>query len=198
MGDALPEPSGPPAVLFFGTFRRNKGVPVLLRAIEALRDLPDVRFHFAGRGAEDVEAMVREAAGRDPRITAEIGFASHERKHELYRGASLIVLPYTSFASLSGVMRDAYSFRVPLVVTDVGALGEEVREEGIGWVVPPGDPDALSRALAEALQDPEARRRASERLLAEGRSRSHEAVGRALRDLYERAAGRSYGTGGGR
>ena len=58
-----------PTVLFFGTLRRNKGVEVLLRAIDQLRDRTDLRFVFAGRGAADIEQAIREARARDARIT---------------------------------------------------------------------------------------------------------------------------------
>ena len=58
-----PRPEGArPTVLFFGTFRRNKGIEVLLRAIESLRGETDARFHFAGRGFPEVESEVTAAA----------------------------------------------------------------------------------------------------------------------------------------
>ena len=53
-------PGERPTVLFFGTFRRNKGIEVLLDALARLDD--DARFVFAGRGADDLERLVVEAA----------------------------------------------------------------------------------------------------------------------------------------
>ena len=38
----------------------------------------------------------------------------------------------------------------PAVVTDVGSLDEMVIDGQTGWIVPPGDDDALARALVEA------------------------------------------------
>ena len=57
----------------------------------------------------------------------------------MFSRASWVLLPYVSFHSQSGVLADAYTYRVPLVVTDVGAIGPTVRSDGTGFVVPPGE-----------------------------------------------------------
>lgn len=180
-------PGDPATVLFFGTLRRNKGVAVLLDAISRLRDLPDVRFVVCGGGAPEIEESVRAAATADPRVTAEIGYASAGRKHELYESADLVVLPYTEFASQSGVLHDAYSRHAPVLVTEVGALGETVREDGTGWVVPPGDAGALSDAIVAALADPVALQAASRAAADVAAARHPRVIGAAFREVYARA-----------
>jgi glycosyltransferase involved in cell wall biosynthesis len=176
-------------VLFFGTLRRNKGVDVLLRAIATLRDRDDLRFVFAGRGFADVEQAVADAAAHDDRIVFDHGYVSSEAKDRHYRDADLVVLPYTEFASTSAVLCDAYSYRVPLVVADVGALGDSVRAEGTGWVVPPADADALAKALVEALADADGRRAAAASAAAVAAARTPARIGAQVRDLYERVVG---------
>ncbi|MGZ6962772.1 MAG: glycosyltransferase family 4 protein [Acidimicrobiia bacterium] len=178
-----PPPDRPPTVLFFGTFRPNKGIDVLLDAIAQLDD--EARFLFAGRGAEEIERAVVEAARRDPRIELELGYANAARKNELHASADLIVLPYTSFASQSGVLYDAYSHGVPLVVTDVGVLGVTVREESTGWVVLPRDASALAAAISTALHDPKARAAASEAQRAIAATRTPTLTGARIREVYE-------------
>jgi glycosyltransferase involved in cell wall biosynthesis len=186
-----PEERDPEAtlrVLFFGTLRRNKGIDVLLDAIKRMDTLDDVRFRIAGRGASDVEQAIHAAERRDSRIEAEIGVVSDERKDELFRSATLVVLPYTTFTSQSGVLGDAYAYRLPVVVTDVGALGATVDEDRSGWVVPPKDASALATALEAALSDGRARVRAAVAARRVAADRSYESVGRQIRDLYERIA----------
>lgn len=171
-------------VLFFGSFRRDKGIPVLLEAIDRVR-LPDVRFHFAGQGAAELEEEVAEAVRRDPRVTAEIGRISNARRAELYRQASLVVLPYTRYASQSGILRDASAFRVPVVVSDVGVLGDIVGRSGAGWVVAPGDAAALAKAIESALLDPAERVRAGNALGEVPEFASFDSVGVLLRSIYD-------------
>lgn len=178
-----------PTVLFFGTFRRNKGITELVDAIEQLRGETDARFVFAGRGFPDVEHLVLDAAQRDPRIVTEIGYATADRKNELYATADLMVLPYTSFASQSAVLQDAYAHRLPVVVTDVGALGETVRGDGTGWVVPPSDSEHLAATILAALRDEPGLRAASAAADAIARDRTPVLTGRRYRAVYERAAG---------
>ncbi len=180
----------PVRVLFFGTFRRNKGVEVLLDAIRALQGETDARFHFAGRGFPDVEAAVADAAARDDRITVEVGYATADRKRALYAGSDLVVLPYTSFASQSAVLQDAYAHHVPLVVSDVGALGETVRTDATGWVVPPADAPALAETLLVAIQDRKGRAAAAAAMARAAADRTPEQVGARLRTVYERAIAR--------
>jgi glycosyltransferase involved in cell wall biosynthesis len=146
-------PNSPATVLAFGALRRNKGTEVLLDAISRRPDL-DARFVFAGRGVVDIEEQLRAAAERDPRVHVEIGYIDEHRKHELYRQADVVALPYTEFASQSGVLHDAYSHGRPVVVSDVGALGETVRAEATGVVVPPRDPTALIEAITAITADP--------------------------------------------
>ena len=170
---------GPPEVLFFGTFRRNKGIDVLLEAVRRLPSALELRVVLAGRGFADVERAVREAAMRDPRIVPEIGYATAQRKAELYARATLNVLPYTAFESQSAVLQDAYAHGVPLVVTSVGALGDTVRDEGTGIVVPPADADALAEAITTLVSDPTAHARAADATRRVAEARHPARIGRA-------------------
>lgn len=144
---------GPLSVLFIGTFRHNKGLKVL---IDAIAQLPAERFEFtfAGAGEKDLERAVAEAAATYPNTHAEISGYSDERKWELLNNCDVVVLPYTSFESQSGVLMDAYSVRKPVVATDVGALGEAVRRDRTGLVVPPNDAGQIAMALMELSSTP--------------------------------------------
>lgn len=178
-----PRPDTRPHLLFFGALRPNKGLEVLGEAMRLLAG-QDLALTVAGRGDERLERYVENLAASDPRVTAEVGFASLERKRELFRSAHVAVLPYTSFASQSGVLHDAYGHGRPAVVTDVGALGTTVREEGTGVVIPPNDPRALADAIL-ALLEPDAWGAAAQACRHIATERSPQAVGRQLREVYE-------------
>lgn len=178
-----PPPDEPPHLLFFGALRPNKGLEVLLRALARIPE-QDLRVVIAGRGDADVEALARSAQETDPRVSAEIGFISLERKRELFAQASAVVLPYTSFASQSGVLHDAYGHERPVVVTDVGALGQSVREDATGLVARPGDPEDLARCLSQILEPTtwQSSSAAARRVRSE---RSPQLTGQRLRAVYD-------------
>jgi glycosyltransferase involved in cell wall biosynthesis len=154
----LPPPAGR-TLLFFGLIREYKGLDVLVRA---LRDVPDARLVVAGDPVDPLEP-VRELArelGVEERIEWRPGFVADEQVPRLFERAAAVVLPYRRLDS-SGVLATAIGYGRPVVVTDVGALGEQVREFGAGKVVPPGDAGALAEACVDLLVPAELERAAA-------------------------------------
>jgi glycosyltransferase involved in cell wall biosynthesis len=152
--DAPAEPSPPKGstLLFFGLLRAYKGLDLLVRA---LAELPDARLVVAGDPLDPVEtaqALAREL-GVDSRVEWRLGFVPDADVAALMRDAAAVVLPYRR-TDASGVLATAIGHGRPVVVSDVGSLGETVREFGLGEVVPPGDAHALAEACGRLLADP--------------------------------------------
>ncbi|NKR67013.1 glycosyltransferase [Rhodococcus hoagii] len=142
-------PEGTPKVLFFGINRRNKGLSVLVDALELLSD--EVYLHVVGATPDDYRAETTEILQRVDSLEWSDGFVDPDQARSHFDSASVVVLPYTGFEAQSGVLHMAIEHGVPVVVTDVGALGETVREHGLGIVVPPSDPVALAKAIRQIL-----------------------------------------------
>lgn len=189
-GDSSRVLGSPPTVLFLGTLRANKGIDVLIDAIEMLAG-EEVRFVIAGRGDQRIEAAIEEAGRRLPNLRAEIGWVTPEHKRELLLDSDLCVMPYTSFSSQSGVLHDAYGAHLPVVVTDVGALGSSVSGSGTGLVVPTNDAEGLAGAIAGLLTDPERWSRMSLASRAVAERQSCAAVAELLRNVYASRPNRS-------
>ena len=68
--------------------------------------------------------------------------------------STVAVFPYRAELDQSGALLQALGARCPAVVYDVGGLGEVVGRFEAGRVVPPGDVEALSRAIRELVDDP--------------------------------------------
>ena len=81
----------------------------------------------------------------------------------LFRDAWLLVAPHRpsleTRLSLRTRFLDAMAAGCPVVTSAGGAMSRMLREHGAGWVVPPGDGEALALALSEALEDEDARER---------------------------------------
>ncbi len=69
--------------------------------------------------------------------------------------ADVVVAPSIGPEALGRVTLEAQALGKPVVATDIGGLGETVMPASTGWLVPPGDPAALARALELALAMPD-------------------------------------------
>jgi glycosyltransferase involved in cell wall biosynthesis len=142
---AAPPAAGPPRFLFFGAYRANKGLDVL---VEALGALPASRLTVAGPVPDaDVPAVAALLEPLGDRVTWDPRLVPDADVPALFDGVAAVVLPYRDFEAQSGVLHLAIELGVPVVVSDVGGLAETARAHGVGLVT--ADPSA--RALAEAL-----------------------------------------------
>ena len=141
-----------PVVLFFGLLRPYKGIETLL---EAWQGISGAELWIVGRprmGLERVTASAPAGVRFVPR------FVSDAELPAFFRRADLVVLPYTRTERLdwSGVLATALAFGKPIVVSDVGGLGE-VAAAGAARLVAPDDADALRAALVGLLGSPQDR-----------------------------------------
>ena len=140
------------SILFFGAIRSNKGLPVLVRAMQ---DLPDFALTIAG---EPSSPSMREEAARLvatlplDRVRFLSRHIEEDEIPELFASSSALVLPYTSLSSQSGVLHLAVTHSTPVVVSDVAGMGQEVRSWGIGEVVAPNDDKSLVKAIRDLHQ----------------------------------------------
>jgi glycosyltransferase involved in cell wall biosynthesis len=149
------KPLGPPrgkTLLFFGLIRDYKGLDVLLRALPRI---PDAKLIVAGDPLDPVQPLEND------RVEWRLRYIGEPEVAELMEQAAVVVLPYRKLDS-SGVLATAIGYRRPAVVSDVGSLGEIVREFGAGLVVPPGDEAALAAACSSLLGDERALQQAYE------------------------------------
>jgi glycosyltransferase involved in cell wall biosynthesis len=182
--------SGPPPtrpmLLLFGTLRPNKGVKVVAAAVNELGKRLDADVVIAGAGDDDTMRMLQDRLGRLDNVTLEFGRVSPERKQQLFSRATWVLLPYTKFHSQSGILADAYTYRVPIIASDVGAIGPTVRADRTGIVVTPGDHEELADALLHAARSDSSVYAAA--LDAAAQRHDVSAVGPRLREIYEIAA----------
>jgi glycosyltransferase involved in cell wall biosynthesis len=125
-------------ILFAGRLAEEKGIPEL---VEATRGLPLV---VAGDGP--LRALVPDA----------LGFVAHDELEELYRHASVVVLP-SHREGLPLCVLEAMAHGCPVVATRVGGIPQLVDDGRTGYLVEPGDPEALRGALLRLLDDAQLR-----------------------------------------
>lgn len=151
-----PPPSAEARILFFGAWRKMKGMPVLMEAFDLLAERrPDVRLTLAGPPVPEEgesEAVLAWAAARAERVEALPGYVPVEDVEGLFARSRVIVLPYLA-GYQSGVVHLAMTMARAVVATDVGDLPDAVADGETGLVVPSRDPLALADALERVVAD---------------------------------------------
>jgi len=145
-----PGPQRAPRILFLGGFANPvKGGSVLVEALPALRvALPRAQVDLAGPG----EPPPGLATGDDGVLW--LGWLDASSTRAALAAADLFVLPSTS-EGLPVALLEAMAHGKGIVATRVGGVPEVVEHGRQGVLVPPGDPAALARALAELACDPD-------------------------------------------
>lgn len=137
-------------MLFFGLVRAYKGLDLLLDAFGQIKDdLPQLQLIIAGEFYEDEDKYRKQikTLGLEDRIILRNEFIPDGDLRKYFGAASLIVQPYKS-ATQSGVTQVAFHFEKPMLVTNVGGLGEIVHNGKMGYAVSP-EP----KVIAAAIQD---------------------------------------------
>ncbi len=153
-----PEPPSAPrgearpfVVLAVGVGLR-KGTPYLLEAVDGLR-IPDLELWLAGAVPPDLAPILR----RTRVAFRHLGTLSHSQLADVYRAASVFVLPSIE-EGLPLSALEALASGLPLVVTPNTGAEDLMTHGQEGFVVPVRDPGALRRALLELYEDREKRR----------------------------------------
>ncbi|MEU3846150.1 glycosyltransferase family 4 protein [Micrococcus terreus] len=149
---------GPTRLLAIGRLVEKKGFNLLVEAVHRLRERGlDVTAEIAGDGplAADLRAQIEELDLQE-HVTL-LGPITQAQVTELLGSRDLFVAPFVvgsdgNADGLPTVLLEAMARGLPCVAADVTAVGEVVQTGRTGWLVPTGDVEALTEAIAEAVR----------------------------------------------
>ena len=141
-------------ILFIGQAVERKGLPVLLRAFEALRDQIPATLTLVGASTEEVAHMML-----DDRGVHALGKVSEERKLQELARAEVLCAPSLHGESFGMVLTEAFAAATPVLASDIPGYRDVLRDGRDGLLVPPGDALALAEALRALALDPGLRAR---------------------------------------
>jgi phosphatidylinositol alpha-mannosyltransferase len=142
-------------VVFAGRHEARKGLHVLLRAWPEIRRRTDLRLTVAGADPLAVRLLLTRLRVPDDGIDV-VGFLSQEELTETLLSAKALVAPSLGQESFGMVLTRAYACALPVVASDIPGY-REVLDPQVSVSVPPGDDEALARAVAELVEDEPAR-----------------------------------------
>lgn len=155
-GETSPRPHYPRRLLFFGRIIEYKGLDILLGAFRSLQErYPDLTLRICGGG--NVSPYMQVLATLE-RASIDNRYIPEEEIPGILREADIVVLPYRE-ASQSGVIALAQTAGIPVVVTPVGGLVEQVINFRTGIIAQEASAPALAAAVSTLIDDPELYRR---------------------------------------
>jgi phosphatidylinositol alpha-mannosyltransferase len=174
---------GPLRLLFVGRAEERKGLPVLLRAFEALRAAGvDARLTVAGATREEVEPLLIDAEG------VEIaGRVTDEEKWSLLGQADLLCAPSLGGESFGMVLTEAFASSTPVVASNIAGYRDVVRNRIDGVLVRPGDAVDLGEELRELALDPDRRARMAKAARERAQRFAWPTVATEVAEVYEQA-----------
>jgi len=129
-----------------GRLVEEKNFPLLIAAVQAIRNLVDVRCLILGDGLmrESLEENLPENVQLVGRVLS---------PEEYFRHADLFVLSST-YEGFGNVAIEALSCGLKVVATDCGGTSHILDNGKYGRLVPPNDLDALIQAIIDELATP--------------------------------------------
>jgi phosphatidylinositol alpha-mannosyltransferase len=150
-----PRADGEPLrIAFVGQAVERKGLPVLLRAFEALREHMAVQLHVVGVSQAEIAPLML-----DDRDVFALGKCSDADKRRVLEQADMLCAPSLGGESFGMVLTEAFAAGTPVVASDIAGYRDVVTHGVDGVLVPRGDPSRLAEVLRDLALD-DARRAA--------------------------------------
>lgn len=143
------EEGGELRILFIGQAVERKGLPVLLRAFEALREHVPATLTLVGAEPADVAPLLL-----DDRGVRALGKVSEDEKAAELARAEVLCAPSLGGESFGMVLTEAFAAGTPVVASDIAGYRDVVRDGVDGLLTPRGDARALAEALRVLALDP--------------------------------------------
>ena len=141
-------------ILFFGFVREYKGLNHLIEAMPKVLEKLKVDLLIVGEFWDDKEKYIDQIKqlGIENYVHIIDKYVPNEEIDFYFSVADVVVLPYIS-ATQSGIIQIAFGFDKPVITTNVGGLPDVVENGKTGFIVPPGDANALSNAIVSYFEE---------------------------------------------
>jgi phosphatidylinositol alpha-mannosyltransferase len=142
-------PDEPLRIAFVGQAVERKGLPVLLRAFEALREHVPARLQIVGARMEDVAMLLESLEGIEA-----FGQVDDDHKLQVLRDADVLCAPSLGGESFGMVLTEAFAAGTPVIASDIPGYRDVVTDGVDGLLLPRGDATARAETLRDLAVEP--------------------------------------------
>ena len=137
-------------ILFLGRIHQYKGLDIFIDAMNLLYK-KDINFSANILGEGDMKPFNKKL-GNSNYIRVENRWISNKEFSDALMSADLLVLPYRE-ASQSGVVAAAMASALPVIVTPVGGLSEQIQHRANGLISANVTADSIVESIECLLND---------------------------------------------
>lgn len=150
---ALARPTGDVLkILFVGQAVERKGLPLLLRAFEAVREHVPAELTVIGPTEQELAPLLM-----DPTGVRALGKVDDQTKQQELLAADVLAAPSLGGESFGMVLTEAFATGTTVIASDIGGYRDVVTHRQDGVLIPPGDAQRLAMALRELYFMPKER-----------------------------------------
>ncbi|HKZ87829.1 MAG TPA: glycosyltransferase [Candidatus Bathyarchaeia archaeon] len=172
-------------ILIFGHMGPYKGLPVIMKAFEELRqENHNVKLVVAGSSHPNFPGFLEEFVNKRIPKMEFLGYVPEENMAQVFRTADVVVIPYFTTTGTSGVFHLACGYGKPIVASDLPEIREIVAEGASAVLVPPGNVEALKDAILKVLRNPEMAAKMGDQNLSFARKESWSVVAEEYEEAY--------------
>ncbi len=150
-----PMPGAKHVLLCFGLIEPRKGIHTLIEAMpEVISQLPDTLLFIVGKPLEPIQPYQNSIAELQLQAHVKLvpEYVSFEDMAGYFYSSDIVILPYYSGWN-SGVISSAFSFKKPVIATDVAGFKDVIEDGKTGVIVPPKDAKSLAEQIVKLLKN---------------------------------------------
>jgi phosphatidylinositol alpha-mannosyltransferase len=175
-------PGEPLRIAFVGQAVERKGLPVVLRAFEALREHVPARLQIVGARLEDVAMLLENLDGIEA-----FGQVDDEHKRQVLHDADVLCAPSLGGESFGMVLTEAFAAGTPVIASDIAGYRDVVTDGVDGLLIPRGDATALAETLRDLAVEPSRERALSAAAIQSAQRFAWPTIAQQLLGSYEDA-----------
>jgi len=138
-------------LLFFGFVRKYKGLDLLIKAIKNLPENTVVLVTGEPYGDfKEYDDLIKSEGVTNEQIIKHIRYIPDDEVAQIFSASDLCILPYRS-ATQSGIASIAKYYQLPMVVTPVGELPNELIDGETGIVCASSKPIDIAKGVEKGL-----------------------------------------------
>lgn len=172
------------SLLFLGLLGQNKGIYDLLDCLNEHKSVfsGKLKLFVGGNGEISKVTQIISKYGLSDIVSFE-GWVSGDKKIELLNKVDAYILP-SYHEGLPISILEAMSYSLPIISTNVGGIPEILKNGENGFIMSPGDKDAMYRAILELMNNEKLRMDMGKASYSKVQEHMPGFVERQLNDLY--------------